>query len=716
MHFHPILFLFLDGLGPIFSSTYVQDHFQTFLAVVDGYSDSGIAAGGAKREPPVITAPKLPYLFTVPFTPDQDLDPLERDQLRALCTNWLNTINHVLGEILSDKFNDNPNTGDNTDLEKKEESCMVIIPQEYSWWKARFQRLETLKQQITTPLVLRAVSMMKESVVITGDDDQQVVGGDPETFTTASSQAFWSKFKIIEDSMDEAMDNMKFLDGIKKQVEILLSTTDFRLIRRTLRKVMKCLRYAWMLSKHYNTDEKMIGLIGKITGILRVRVRHFVQLQDLNANPDRAQEMAENSLNLLMEWEDAFHSTRLDIEQSGREKRWEFSVQEIFDPVKHAKKICSDIQEVSVQVQCLRVCYSQHFLDCTSNVKAITDATTKITELANSFGTLTFEIFSPTNLHHWENHINWLNREIKFLEVRSVQDSGKIFECLVSSQLAFKAVTTLLEKDHNKYVAKSIFANIGKAMKKYTTEICENKEYFLAHRKSPPLPGDLPPISGSICWADNILSDLKLTLQVMTAIPMASEENWSEPNELYRGFCAQLEAYKQSQYEEWCCKVSDILSQNLTRTLLLVDRVELGSIQFYKVNFTSDLSDTLAEVKHLERLGFKVPDVARNMSIQESRLTGVANDLRAMVDKYHTAIDSLSVAEKHLMRSDIELVNQGLRPGYSRLTWNYLAIPEFLLAGNNCISVLKSKIQQITLIRAIMAKCVHSISIEKLLR
>ncbi len=36
----------------------------------------------------------------------------------------------------------------------------------------------------------------------------------------------------------------------------------------------------------------------------------------------------------------------------------------------------------------------------------------------------------------------------------------------------------------------------------------------------------------------------------------------------------------------------------------------------YKVNFTSDLSDTLAEVDHLERLGFTVPDVARNMTIQ----------------------------------------------------------------------------------------------------
>ena len=38
----------------------------------------------------------------------------------------------------------------------------------------------------------------------------------------------------------------------------------------------------------------------------------------------------------------------------------------------------------------------------------------------------------------------------------------------------------------------------------------------------------------------------------------------------------------------------------------------------YRVNFTSDLSATLAEVKYLEKLGFAVPDVARNMSIQVS--------------------------------------------------------------------------------------------------
>ena len=53
-----------------------------------------------------------------------------------------------------------------------------------------------------------------------------------------------------------------------------------------------------MLSKHYNTDSKIVGLLSKINAILRVRVRAFVRLQEL-AEPGVVHERAEQSLLLL---------------------------------------------------------------------------------------------------------------------------------------------------------------------------------------------------------------------------------------------------------------------------------------------------------------------------------------------------------------------------------------------------------------------------------
>ena len=79
--------------------------------------------------------------------------------------------------------------------------------------------------------------------------------------------------------------------------------------------------------------------------------------------------------------------------------------------------------------------------------------------------------------------------------------------------------------------------------------------------------------------------------------------------------------------------------------MLPLPPAENSLVERYLVNFTTDLSDTLAEVKHLEHLGFTVPEVARNMSLQEGKLTGIAADLKELLDRYHAAVDSLEPAE-----------------------------------------------------------------------
>jgi len=89
--------------------------------------------------------------------------------------------------------------------------------------------------------------------------------------------------------------------------------------------------------------------------------------------------------------------------------------------------------------------------------------------------------------------------------------------------------------------------------------------------------------------------------------------------------------------------VSDVLACNLTRPLLRV--ASEAPVRRYAVNFTSDLADTLAEVRHLESLGFEVPEVARNMSREKARLTGVAEALENMLEDYHACVDDLDGPE-----------------------------------------------------------------------
>ena len=157
--------------------------------------------------------------------------------------------------------------------------------------------------------------------------------------------------------------------------------------------------------------------------------------------------------------------------------------------------------------------------------------------------------------------------------------------------------------------------------------------------------------------------------------------------------------------------MSDILDANLTRTLMLpLPPAENSHVERYLVNFTTDLSDTLAEVKHLEHLGFTVPEVARNMSLQEGKLTGIAADLKRMLDRYHGAVDSLEPAEELLMMPELTETQKSLKPGQSRLTWNSMGIKEFIFEGNQQISALISKIRQVEILRVQLQDCVDYVA------
>ena len=84
--------------------------------------------------------------------------------------------------------------------------------------------------------------------------------------------------------------------------------------------------------------------------------------------------------------------------------------------------------------------------------------------------------------------------------------------------------------------------------------------------------------------------------------------------------------------------ISQLIVYSFCSTLLLVEansKKDGKKMNRYQVNFTSDLSATLAEVKHLEKLGFTVPDVARNMSIQvysnSSSMTSITSSVPSIL-------------------------------------------------------------------------------------
>ncbi len=598
------------------------------------------------------------------------------------------SLSEIQGKSYSDEIDD-PNAID-------------AIPVEYKWWCTRAEVLGAKKQQLSLPIIDRTIKMINISC--------------KEAEDKKMAAEFADKFARLCQSLEEAEDNIKFLSGIKRQVDHCTKTEDLDTIRATIPKMLKCLRSAWTLSKHYNTDENIISLLERITSIFTTRVRSLVRLSELS-DAARARQAAARSVELLDEWEGAFHATRLAIERSGREARWEFGVQELFRAAHHIRAVCVDVMFVSRALRSLSACFSQELSDATRSRARLKEANATIADLTKSFASLPYDVFSDSSAHHWQNQLSWFRRESRFLEVTSVGILDDVFETLVSSKAAVSALTSMLRQgESNAEIWKVVVANFPKVVRQFIAEVEEQTESFLEHNTNPPIPDDLPPISGSISWARGIMARLEETKEMLSSVlgqidGCPDRALWAKAVALYEGFRGELADYSRRQYHEWCERVSGILAQNLTRPLLTVsDGGAKDGLFRYSVNFTSDLSDTLAEVRHLETLGFEVPEVARNMSVQKTKLTGIATALESMLARYHECVDSLEGAEVALMREEVGRVTQAFSAGHRRLTWNNQAIQESCLdVGTTCISVLDYKIKQVHMVKADVAAAIEHV-------
>ena len=90
---------------------------------------------------------------------------------------------------------------------------------------------------------------------------------------------------------------------------MLVTSNDFKEMRMTLPNLMNSLRNIWMLSKHFNTDDQICGLLDKITNIILARVRSFMDFNLLHT-PKKAEEIALECRSLLTCWHESFLKTR----------------------------------------------------------------------------------------------------------------------------------------------------------------------------------------------------------------------------------------------------------------------------------------------------------------------------------------------------------------------------------------------------------------------
>ena len=165
-----------------------------------------------------------------------------REQISEACLNWYNQISYAL-EL----------------LQKKTPQGRGPLA-EIDYWRERSASLRALSEELKVPDVVRILELGNQ---IDNSNSFEYLKQDLNKFHT------------------EAKDNVRFLSTLERHFKNVTHGASFQSVIDTLPSMMNALRMVWIISRHYNRDERMVPLMERIAWELAERVSRTVVIRTL---------------------------------------------------------------------------------------------------------------------------------------------------------------------------------------------------------------------------------------------------------------------------------------------------------------------------------------------------------------------------------------------------------------------------------------------------
>ncbi|NXG95077.1 DYH10 protein, partial [Stercorarius parasiticus] len=498
---------------------------------------------------------------------------------------------------------------------------------EVNLWHERNDTLSALTEQTKLPEVQKVLAILQEAESKHAGDLQIVL-------------------RDLRKRHVEALDNVKFLSTLERHLKNLTYGTGFHVVLDTIPSLMNALRMIWVISRHYNKDERMVPLMERIAWELSKRVYKVVDLHTL-FKEDRAaakKKIAE-AKSTLEQWKKCYFAVRAQIETSGREQHWEFDRKRLFEKTDYVASVCQDLCDIlQVITEEFYNVFGPELKAVTGDPKRVDDLVRAVNALTSPMEELTFDLFSIENAHDWKLIMEEFKEEVSVENV---------------------------------------------------------KQIFVQNLKDPPLYKNQPPVAGAIYWSRSLFYRIKHTIIRFQEVEgLLASERGKEVKQIYLQVAKRMKEYEDQKYNHWRDGTEQILPLLLKNNLLTVSSVTeepittKESVRFI-VNFSPVLQEIITETKYMEQLGFPVPEIARYVALQEDKYLRYTNGLKNMLGRYHKLMETMNEAETKLLDDHIQELWRVFKSGHRRLKWNSLGIGDFIVRCTRAIRKFESLVHQI---------------------
>ncbi|XP_069475795.1 dynein axonemal heavy chain 10 [Ambystoma mexicanum] len=516
----------------------------------------------------------------------------------------------------------------------------------------------------------------------------------------------------------EAADNVRFLSTLERHFKNLTHGTGFNIVLDTIPSMMNAIRMVWIISRHYNKDERMVPLMERIAWEIAERVCKVLNIRTLFKENSRAARMKTMEAKETLEtWKNAYFDVRAKIEASGRDQRWEFDRKRLFEKTDYLAAICQDLFNTLQILEEFYNIFGPELKAVTGDPKRIDDVLRRVDGLVIPMKSLSFDPFNIKFSQQWKAVMENINTEVLAIEGEAKNFIDESFKTLRSAEGAFDMLLKFKHIRSRDAINRQMMMKFNDILAQYCKEVDIVDNLFLKYCDNPPLYKNHPPVAGSIYWERSLFYRIKhIIVRFLEVEELLFSEQGKAAKAKYLEVARRMKEYEDKKYEQWKEHAELILPSLLKRSLLLKlsageqtptvqiliephldysdTEVEDKNVR-YVVNFAPELREIISETKLIEQLGFPVPELARNVALHEEKFLRYTDGMTHMIADYDKLMKKLNEAEVRLLEDHIRDLGKVFRSGHRRLNWNSLGIADFISRCTQTIGKFESLVHQI---------------------
>ena len=560
---------------------------------------------------------------------------------------------------------------------------------EIEYWKEKFAALSGLYDQITRPEAQVILRVAQEA--------------DCNAWHSMSGTII-----LLHRQHADAKDNVKFLSTLDRHFRAIHGVTadgplGLQPILDTMQSMMMAIRMVWIISRCYNTEEKMVGLLEKIAELIAIKVKQYIDHRSiLSKNFAEAKRKIEEGQQVLIRWRTAYENVAKEINESEREQHWMFDKKRLFDATDYMADRCKELLDI---VETLAY-YHNSVLG--PRLKAVLTDTTTLDAIEKKVEALkkpiegNIDLFDKKSCHTWnmthstfKSNVSHLNQDVARFIQKIFDEELRSAESAFDLMLEFKSLQSHGDFDINRMLQ----SKADKILQQFHSEIVRVEGIFTSLNKAPPLTKNQPPIAGSIHWSTSLIMRLrKPYIRFRDSAPTGNDGSHS--GGLFRGATGEMvqrrclevvsmmRNYNTERFERWKDEVRSSTSAFLKRNILTV--VKENDADVYAVNFNTNLFEIIKEAKYLDRLGFEIPPEALNVTLQDEAYHSYVDNLKSMLANFNRELALVGGPEKEILKSAVTKLKQVLKPGLEDLNWISLGIADFIKKCNGEITEFRN--------------------------